>query len=195
MNISLAIPTHPGREAVLERALTSVKAQTLAPQAIHVVLDEQRRGAARTRNQALALVETEWVAFLDSDDELLPHHLKACARHATLTGADVVYPGFEGEDPTGMFGVAFDPLLLRRRNYIPVTVLARTDLVKAVGGFTPHPDENGDPCEDWGLWLALLSVGTRFSHLPQRTWIRHDGGTRGRGDPWPSATPTQPSRS
>jgi len=41
---------------------------------------------------------------------------------------------------------------------------------------------NGDPCEDWGLWLALLDAGAAFSHLPQRTWIWHNGaGTRGRG--------------
>ena len=126
------------------------------------------------------LVTTDWVAFLDSDDELKPNHLRACARHATLTGADVMYPWFDGYDPMGMFGVPFDPELLRRRNYIPVTVLARTAMVKAVGGFADHPDEHGDPCEDWGLWLKLLDLGAKFSHLPQRTWIWHPGGTRGR---------------
>jgi hypothetical protein len=98
---------------------------------------------------------------------------------------DVVYPWFDvegGEDPIGCFGVPFSAAFLRRRNYIPVTVLARTELVRAVGGFQDHPDENGDPCEDWGLWLALLDAGATFGHLPQRTWIWHMGaGTRGRG--------------
>ena len=155
------------------------------PAKVLVQHDESREGAAVTRNRALALVTTEWVAFLDSDDELKPDHIRACARHARLTGADVVYPGYDviGEDPVGCFGVPFDPHLLRRRNYIPVTTLCRVEKVRAVGGFQPHPDEHGDPCEDWGLWLALLDAGARFSHLPQRTWIwTVNGGTRGRGE-------------
>src|SRR6185369_9814822 len=101
------------------------------------------------------------------DDEFKPNHLRACARNAALTGADLVYPWFDCdvEDGLGMFGVPFDRVGVRR-----------------VGGFQEHPDDNGDPCEDWGLWLALLDAGTVFSHLPQRTWIWHNGaGTRGRG--------------
>ena len=184
MRITAVIPTIDGRYESLTRAVASVKSQSLPPVAIEVEYDGDRTGAAATRNRALARVDTEWVAFVDDDDVLLTHHLRLCARHARLTGADVVYPGYEvvGEDPVNCFGLTFDPHLLRRRNYIPVTVLARTDLVLKVGGFQPHPDENGDPCEDWGLWLALLDDGAKFSHLPQRTWIWHVGdGTRGRG--------------
>jgi hypothetical protein len=183
MRITLIIPTIPGREELLERAVTSAMSQTLQA-AVHVELDSTRSGAAATRNRALGTVDTEFVAFLDDDDELKPNHLRACARHTTLTGADVVYPGYDtvGDDPVGCFGVPFDPYLIRQRNYIPVTTLCRTDLVRRAGGFQPHPDENGDPCEDWGLWLALLASGAKFSHLPQRTWIWHvAGGTRGRG--------------
>lgn len=182
MRISVVIPTIPGREESLQRAIASAHAQTYPAAAVHVVLDTQRQGAAHTRNKALELVDTEWVAFLDDDDELKPHHLKACARHAALTGADVVYPWFDGDDEIGMYEVPFSASLLRRRNFIPVTVLARTELLVEAGGFTPHPDENGDPCEDWGLWLKLLALGATFSHLPKRTWIRNSGGTRGRGN-------------
>lgn len=180
--ITLVIPTIQGREALLDRAVRSAQQQSL-PCTILIEFDANREGAAAARNRALAKVETEWVAFLDDDDELKPHHLRACARHARLTGADVVYPGYDtvGEDPVNCFGISFDPVLLRRRNYIPVTTLCRTDLVRRVG-FREHPDERGDPCEDWGLWLGLLDLGATFSHLPQRTWIWHvDGGTRGRG--------------
>lgn len=183
MSITVVIPTHPGREELLDRAIASVEAQSLAC-IVEVEYDRLRTGAAATRNRALERVDTDWVAFLDSDDELHPNHLRACARNAALTGAGLVYPWFDtdGEDEIGMFGVPFDPILLRKRNYIPVTVLVRTELVRKVGGFRDHPDVNGDPCEDWGLWLALLDAGAVFSHLPQRTWIWHKGaGTRGRG--------------
>jgi glycosyltransferase involved in cell wall biosynthesis len=187
VSITVVIPTIEGRQDLLRRAFESASArvQTLPPEKIAVVLDKRRNGAAMTRNEALKWVETEWVAFLDDDDELKPNHLQACARNAALTGADLVYPWFDldgGEDKFGMFGVPFDRVGLRRGNYIPVTVLVRTELVRAVGGFQEHPDVNGDPCEDWGLWLALLDAGAVFSHLPQRTWIWHNGaGTRGRG--------------
>jgi len=186
VSITVVIPTIEGREGLRRRAFESASArvQTLAPEKIAVVLDRRRNGAATTRNEALKWVDTDWVAFLDDDDELKPNHLRACARNAALTGADLVYPWFDcdDEDKIGMFGVPFDPVLLRKRNYIPVTVLVRTELVRKVGGFRDHPDDNGDPCEDWGLWLALLDAGAVFSHLPQRTWIWHNGaGTRGRG--------------
>lgn len=182
MNISVVIPTIPARTDQLGRALRSVQAQALPVRDVHVALDAEGRGAAHTRNRGLDLVNTEWVAFLDDDDEFKPNHLRACARHAVLTGADLVYPWWDGPDDIGMYGLPFDAALLRRRNYIPVTVLARTALVRAAGGFVDHPDENGDPCEDWGLWLKLLDAGARFSHLPQRTWIWHPGGTRGVAD-------------
>jgi glycosyltransferase involved in cell wall biosynthesis len=189
VNVTVAIPVHPPRlaDGSMARAVDSVRRQLLAPTATVTALDGHGEGAAVTRNRALAMVDTDWVAFLDSDDELKPHHLRSCARHAALTGADLIYPGFEGDDPTGMFGRSFDPILLHRHNYIPVTVLVRTNLVRKVGGFTPHPDGDGDPCEDWGCWLKLLDAGATFSHLPQRTWIRHPGGTRGRPEEAPSA--------
>lgn len=178
--ITVVIPTHPGRDAELDRALASVWAQSPKPESVVAEYDYDREGAAATRNRALAKVDTPWVAFLDSDDEFKPGHLKACLRHAGLTGADVVYPWFDGPDEIGCFGMSFDPAALRTRNYIPVTTLCRTWMVNEVGGFEDHPDENGDPCEDWGLWLKLLDAGATFSHLPLRTWIFHPGGTRGR---------------
>jgi glycosyltransferase involved in cell wall biosynthesis len=173
--VTVVIPTIPGRGDLLERAIASVVAQSL-PAALVVELDKHSEGAAATRNRALRQVDTEWTAFLDDDDELKPNHLRACARLAHLTGADVVYPWFDvvgGVDEIGCFGVPFDPDLLARRNYIPVTTLCRTLAIKAVGGFENHPDPDGKPCEDWGLWLKLHAVGARFAHLPQRTWIWH----------------------
>src|SRR3546814_8355663 len=55
------------------------------------------------------------------------------------------------------FGQPFDAAALDANNYIPVTVLVRTDKFIEVGGFPevnteawPFPD-----CEDWGLWRRL----------------------------------------
>lgn len=182
--ITVVIPTIPGREKQLIRALASVDAQTMRPATVLIEADVNREGPAAVRNRMLAKVTTEWVAFLDDDDELYPDHLRRLIRYARLSGLDVAYPGWDGDDPTGMFGLPFDPVLLAERNYIPVTALARTEMVRAAGGFQPHPDAGGDPCEDWGLWLAMLDLGAKFGHLPVRTWRWNPGGTRGRPDRW-----------
>lgn len=182
MHITVVIPTIAARTRQLDVALASVREQTLKPETVLVELDEHREGAATTRNVALSKVATEWVAFLDDDDVLYPDHLKLLARYARLTGVDVVYPGWDGPDPTGMQGKPFDPVLLQRANYIPVTTLCRTSAVLDAGGFQDHPDESGDPCEDWGLWLAMADAGARFGHLPIKTWRMNPGGTRGRPD-------------
>jgi glycosyltransferase involved in cell wall biosynthesis len=187
VEITVVVPTIPPRAELLARALASVQAQTYPPAEIIVLHDLEREGAAATRNRALDLVATEYVAFLDDDDVLYPDHLRRLARLARLSGADVVYPYFDADtDEINTCGLPFDPVLLRRANFIPVTVLARTAVLRAAGGFQAHPDVNGDPCEDWGLWLALLDAGARFSHLPARTWRWNNGGgsTRGRPDRW-----------
>lgn len=184
MDITVLIPTIPGRRDLLDRAVLSAQRQTYPPARILLQLDQDREGAAATRNKALQQVDTEWVAFLDDDDVLYPEHLKKMARCARLTGADVVYPGYDctGEDPVGCFGLPFDGELLQHRNFIPVTTLCRTQAVLDAGGFRPHPDEHGDPCEDWGLWLAMAERDAAFVHLPVRTWRWNPGGTKGRGD-------------
>lgn len=185
MNITVVIPTIPPRHQQFLRALDSVSQQTLGAAAVVIETDTGRLGAAKARNRALKSVTTEWVAFLDDDDVMYPNHLKLCARYATLQNLDVVYPGYDcDDDPVNCFGIPFDASLLRGRNFIPVTVLARTELVRAAGGFQPHPDEHGDPCEDWGLWLAMLDQGAKFGHLPVKTWRWNLGGTRGRPDRW-----------
>lgn len=183
------IEPRAGPGGLLERAVRSAQAQTFKPDRILVHLDRDRAGAATNRNAALEAVETEWVAFLDDDDALYPEHLKQCARAARLNGADVVYPGYDvegGDDPVNCFGIPFDGVLLERRNFIPVTTLCRTEAVRAAGGFQAHPDEHGDPCEDWGLWLAMRKLGATFYHLPQKTWQWNlaGGSTRGRPDRW-----------
>lgn len=189
--VDVLIASIPPRadSGVLARAHASVSAQDYEALChVRTLVDRSRRGAAQTRNELIEQADTEWIAFLDDDDELYPFHLRQCMDFADALGADVVYPGYDvegGEDLVNLFGQRFNPDWLRVTNFIPVTVVARTELVRAAGGFQPHPDINGDPCEDWGLWLAMLDLGARFEHLPNRTWIWHmDGSTRGRGDRW-----------
>ena len=154
-------------------------------------------GAAETRNRGIEQVETEWTGFLDDDDELYPQHVSECLRKADATDADLVYPWWDGanEDwfrvpyqgqqvsPEGIeFGPELRKYLLGEfewvdgrdgSNYLPITVLVKTELLKEVGGF-PVPGTPDWPHrlgEDHGLWIRLLKAGAKFVHLHERTWL------------------------
>lgn len=178
--ITVAIPTIPPRKTQLRRALASVAAQTVAPAAVAVAYDLDRQGSAATRNRALAMVDTEWTAFLDDDDQLLPHHLETLAAAARETAADVVYALPRVIDGAGRQvarqwdwggGPVFDPGLLRRKAHIQTTCLVRTKIAKEVGGFQWVTDETGAVNDDHGFFLALLDGGARFHHVHEETFI------------------------
>lgn len=205
MRVTTVIPTIAGREALLAQAVRSVRASVVQPEAVIVQVDTARRGATATRNAALREVSTEWVAFLDDDDYWYPQHLGRLLDAAV--GADLVYPWFDIEcegridnrrdplaapyggrllSPIGRpFGSEQREYLLRVANFVPITVLARTEAIRTVGGF-PQPGTTEWPnvaCEDWGLWQRLLRAGASFRHVPERTWVwrHHDHNTAGRG--------------
>lgn len=193
--VTVVIPTIPTehRRETLKRALASVKAQEHAAiSEIIVTTDTTHAGAAATRNRGLAKVKTEWTAFLDDDDEWLPHHIHMLTSSAQDVKADVVYPWFrvvssQGFDPfPGAFNRPFSPEILREHNYIPVTVLARTEVVLNAGGFEPYGEQQESACDDWGLWLKLLNSGVSFYHVPQVTWLWHwhSQHTSGLGSRW-----------
>jgi glycosyltransferase involved in cell wall biosynthesis len=206
--VAVIIPHIPERNGeLLERALASVRAQTRPFDQIIVESDPERTGAADTRNRALAQCTTDYVTFLDDDDELLPNHVAVCLNRFEVEGpaarrADLVYTYAEfigsrdplaTDDGTGQwvkpFGIPFGPAqerhLREKGNFIPVTHMVRVDAIRAAGGF-PRQNEfpatvSGD-CEDYGLLLALLDNGARFVHEPVITWryYFHSANTGGR---------------
>lgn len=194
--IDVCIPSIPPRAALATRALASVEAQTRTADRVIVNVDTEHVGAAASRNAALALATAEWVAFLDDDDWFLPQHLERLLACAEETGADMVYPWFEsnGTDPLFIDNepAAFRPFdeqarqwLISRGNFIPITVLARREMLLDVGGFQHPPNaDDWNPCEDWGAWRALAMADANIVHLPERTWFwfRWYGHTSGR--PW-----------
>lgn len=169
MRIAVITPSLPSRGGKLADAVKSVGGQNLLPYRHMVEIDHGREGAATVRNRLVYDAwDADYVAFLDDDDVLYPHHLSDLAAVATQRNADVVYPfcdvvGRDGWNPNR----DFDSEALRQGNYIPVTVLVRRMMFQAVGGF-PGDTEQG--WEDHGLWLRILNAGGRFVCHPHRTW-------------------------
>jgi glycosyltransferase involved in cell wall biosynthesis len=186
-DITVVIPTIPTRSKFLERALSSVRGQALMPVSVITESDRECQGAAKTRQSGLARVTTEWVAFLDDDDEFLPEHLAVCAQAAEEWRADFVYPWYRvvgGRDPMPQhFGKQWDP---ERPRLTTITVLVRTELAQDVGGFVGERPDLGVPGltvsnEDWLFVNRINEAGGRIHHVPQRTWLwhHHGGNTSG----------------
>jgi glycosyltransferase involved in cell wall biosynthesis len=191
-SVTVVTPHIPGRQFELTRATASVAAQTFQPDYHIVSTDKRRLGAAATRNEALYHVSTTWVAFLDDDDEFLPHHLDTLIQNAIRSGSTVVYSGCRVLDSQGMviplkeewgrFGKAFDPELLQQKAYMPVTSLVYTTLAKlALFGPPSHNPESF--YDDWGFYVRLMSLGATFLHVPEVTWIWHHHGKNTSGQP------------
>lgn len=189
--IGAAIPSIPPRGSMLRRALGSCTRQHRMPDAISVVLDVNGQGAAATRNAAWQALRTDYVAFLDDDDEWLPNHLDALLAVALETDADMVFPWFEivgGSDPFPQhFGLPWDPAVPRQTT---ITCLWKRSALEQIGGF-PQPGEELDldghrVGEDFSAVLALNEAGGKIVHLPERSWIWHHHflNTSGRADRW-----------
>lgn len=200
-DVTVAVPTIPTRAKMLRRALSSVCTQTLAPAAIVVEYDHEHTGSAATRNRALAKVSTEFVAWLDDDDQFLANHLETLRTAAEQHEADVVYALPRVLDANGNQvprqwdwggGPEFDPELLKRKAHIQTTSLVRTSWARKVGGFRFIQDETGASNDDHGFFLALYEAGARFHHVHDETfiWNHHGFGVPGR----PGNTSGQPDR-
>lgn len=201
--ITVVIPTHPARGAVLDpstllgRAVAGVEAQTLQPAgSISIACDLNGEGAATTRQRALDVVATPWVSFLDSDDTWYPHHLETHWRLITNDGAgyadatstdgyaDVAYSWFDGNELPGWEtthrGRVWNPA---EPHHLTMTLTVRTELAKRVGflGDPLHPDWSG---EDWRMITGLNALGAKFVGTGEVTWTYSVHGANTSGHPW-----------
>jgi hypothetical protein len=186
--VTVCIAAHPNRlrHGLLNQAIASVTAQTQQPEAILVVNDTEGKGAGWTRRTLLGLVDTEWIAWLDSDDDWLPEHLEKLHRVAVETGSVYVYSWFHGNDPLGHFGLPFNPCT---PHHTTMTSLVRTDIAREVG----FPDSESGPFsnEDWAFITGVSKLACerdlKMTHLAERTWNynqhgQNSSGLPGRGD-------------
>ena len=183
------IAAHPARfdNGLLQRAVMSVLKQTRQPDAVIISNDIDRNGAAVNRQDALDMVTTEWMMWCDSDDEWYPQHAQRLMETAEATGAVFVFPGYDGNDPLGHFGIPFNPAT---PHHTTITFAVRTELAQAVG-FRPDASVKaegvGFVCgnEDWlhivELCQLIVARGLHAVHLAERTWYYHAGGHNSSG--------------
>jgi glycosyltransferase involved in cell wall biosynthesis len=161
----------------------------LAGEPVTVVRNDGRPwGPARARHEALGHVDSEFVAFLDSDDLLLPGALRTLEvalehdPHAPFAfgRALIARQSGEGWEPTGLMSAdrteMREPLrALFARNFVPsVGTLVRTASVERIGGYPRQTDF----AQDHYFWLRLAQLGDPV-FVPTITSIyREHGGNR-----------------
>jgi len=203
--VSVVVPLF-NKANYVARALASISSQTFTDFEVIVVDDgstdggseivtqhtdsrvrvvcQENRGPGSARNRGIELSHGTLLAFLDADDEWLPHYLEAGV--AAMDGAGVHHAAHTcsyldepyGRDSSPMWrdrgfvsGVSrvtpetrAETLLHRVAFLSPCTTIARADVVRRLGGFY---ENNCRYAEDAYLWLrVLLNYPVSFSLEP-----------------------------
>ncbi len=180
-----AIITTYNRARLLPRAVDSVRHQTRPADEIIIVDDgsgdttgdyltglpkkimvlrRTHQGISAARNAAIQQASCEWLAFLDDDDEWLPHKLESQLR---LINAHPQYRLCHGEEIWIRNGRRVNPMKKHQKQggwiyphclplcvISPSTVMIHRDIFTAVGTF----DTRLPACEDYDLWLRICSA-------------------------------------
>jgi glycosyltransferase involved in cell wall biosynthesis len=141
----------------------------------------EQLGIALTRNIALARVDGELVHVLDSDDLLLPDALAVAIRafdehpdvHWVAAQADDLLPdgtrlAFDLQFPTGYTPAGALNAVVDASGEMPIHcagVTARTDIVRALGGWVANPRS-----EDSALMVAVAELTPGYV-TPEVTWL------------------------
>ena len=144
---------------------TSARLDELDDPRLVVIRHETSLGVAVARNAGISAARGRWVSFLDDDDLWAPRKLRAQVDSVEAAGAVFGYSAGGGLDASRRFLFAVPPPdpatvteALLRWNVIWCgcsNVLARADVVKALGGF----DERLVQLADWDLWIRLALAG------------------------------------
>jgi glycosyltransferase involved in cell wall biosynthesis len=184
-DVTVCTATIPSRAEMLERAIDSVKNQTLQPKDHIIKLDDQKKGQAAVLDSIVEEAQTKYVMMLDDDDEFLPIHIQSLYAKIEEEEADLVYPHFryatrgDAGHLEQFFNVPWDN---RYPHQVPLTWICRTDVFLDIGGFSKDYDPNSYNLDEQGnrighdylFILRLVQNKKRIVHLPRVTWVYHD---------------------
>lgn len=185
--VTACIPTIPVRSDLLyTRAIPSIFRQTHPVSEIAIAVDNKKNGAWENRNNAIKMATSEWVAFLDDDDEFLPHHVGTLLTAAHEHQADVVWGWFEvigGSDPfPESRGVQWNP---ESPLVFPITCLVRRSLIldSKATFMVDEPSWGSWFYQDFPFWKSIHDAGGKFLAIPDITWNWHHHGKNTSGLP------------
>jgi len=152
------------------------EAQMLLPMEWRTIrVHEKNMSLAQVRNYGLSKVETDYVVFLDADDNLSPDYFNDVTPTTDVTVTSVSYNGNTPSIPL-VWAHEYIPAMrhqgaceatcLLDGNYIHIGAIIRTEAIRAVGGFDEYP-----VYEDWALWLKMQQNGATFANHPESIYL------------------------
>lgn len=200
MKITVVIPVY-NKSRYIGRALNSVLAQNYLDWEIIAVDDgssddsaaiiesfldpkircirQENQGVSAARNCGIAEAKTDWIAFLDADDEYFPTFLERIAGiiesdldpEVAFIGSNYlmesVSPALSALEPEGVRDF-FQMFQNGRTPNNSSSTVVRKDKLLAVGGFPVGVKQ----FEDWVTWGKLAIVG-RFYFIPEVLSVYH----------------------
>lgn len=128
-----------------------------------------------TRNRALEQARTEWVIYLDADDELEPGYVSALSHgSADLRAPAVRYVSDRRPRPTARVPRVAghthtcSAACLPDGNWLVVGTAVRAQMLRDVGGWRDY-----DWSEDWDTWLRCWRAGATIEAIPQAVYRAH----------------------
>ncbi len=171
MDMTVVVATfgaEPWADLARSRAIPSAAAQGVP------VVHTHGPTLHEARNRGLAKVATEFVCFLDADDELEPGYFTAMAEGTADVRAPKVrymvkgYPNRLWMPQVAGHRHECTAACLLYGNWIVVGAVARTDLLLRLGGFRDFPWS-----EDWDLWLRCHLAGATIEPIPDAIYRAH----------------------
>ena len=172
-------PALPAEVIVVDDGSIDDSAAVASAHGATVLRHPQNLGfAAFARNTGLRATSCEWVAFLDSDDEWLPHHLSHLwdlrTNHA-LVGSSSLRCGTHPDQDRFHGPVTRRPVVLHSPDRLISTLnlftasgcMVRREVALQLGGFQPMWG-----VEDFDLWVRVLEHHTAICS-PRVTVIYH----------------------
>ena len=211
INVSVVVPLY-NKEKHIQRAIKSVLAQTYQAFELIIVDDgstddsfeavsditdpririvrQENRGVSVTRNRGISESKSDWIAFLDADDEWLPGKLELQISLLDNYQADFTSCNYinideqtreietiknfspSGVIPSGilLFGSQIDELFLKNQSFITIpSVVCRKDLFQKFGDFNVDLRN----AEDKELYWRFILANTKFVFSDQVLYYRH----------------------
>ncbi|MEI6872516.1 MAG: glycosyltransferase family 2 protein [Verrucomicrobiota bacterium] len=141
----------------------------------HVRVKSKSRGPALGRNMGILHSVSDWVGFLDDDDEWLPHKIES--QLAVSNGVDVVCGNATRRNGGSYFEARHSPQfspqqILLRNPIILSTALVRRATIGNHELFLDQPEVRGS--EDCLAWKSMSARGARFRFLDSHLVIYDD---------------------
>ena len=172
MDVTIAVATFGDQKWVQlasQRAIPSARAQGQV-----WVVHTHAETLHEARNMALEKTATEWIIYLDADDELEPGYVQHMATgQADIRAPSVRYVRAHARGRPAMPKVAghrhtCGSDCLPQGNWLVIGACARTEALRKVGGWRDFPWS-----EDWDMWLRCYLAGYTIQAIPQAVYRAH----------------------